>query len=523
MSESEHEFNEPEGSSIHILSIVRMVWKQARLVALVTVLLSVLVVFGVLQLPLVYRAETTILVDSQKIPEKFVSATVESSLQDRVASLSQQILSSTRLLRIIEEHNLYMKERAKLSRDELIARMRQDIGITIEKGFRPDRPGAFKVSFLGPDPQVIAAVVNQLGTHFVEENFRNREVQAEGTTDFLRSQLDQAKQSLDAQEARVSVYKLRHNGELPQQEKALMASLDQLRVQLQGHQDAISRAHQNRVTAQSALDAAVAHQETLSRLERSAVRAAATAGGGSRIVPQAKRARPSEILEGELAALQQRLREGHPDIQDLKARIAVQKKIEQEQESAELKQLAVIEAASQPDRQLPPVPSGTSPEHAQQLAALRAQLSVLDQEIDNRQSEVDRLTRELRSVEGRLQVLPVREQEMSALTRDYETSKANYQSLLDKAFASEMAAEMERRQQSERFTILDLAHVPEKPVKPNRRVLAAGGCLASLLFALFLGIGRELRNGKVLGEWEFDDEHPILGRVPAIDQSTGSV
>jgi uncharacterized protein involved in exopolysaccharide biosynthesis len=425
-------------------------------------------------------------------------------------------LSSTRLLRIVEEHNLYVKERAKLTREELLDRMRRDIGIEMEKGFKADQPGAFKVSYQGSDPRIVAAVTNQLGNHFVEENFRNREVQAEGTTDFLRSQLAQAKKSLDEQEARVSLYKLRHNGELPQQENALTATLDQLRVQLQGHQDGISRAYQNKVAVQNALDAAIAHQETLARLEQSAYRVATAAANGSRPVLPAKTARPSLALEAELAAMRQRLQEEHPDIRDLKARIEVQKAFERRQEEEEKEQLSTMQAAAKPADPGAPDPLLVSPEQAQKLAGLRAQMVALDEEIQRRQGQAERLTAELRSIESRLQVLPVREQEMAALTRDYETSKANYQSLLDKAFASEMATEMEKRQQSERFTILDRAHVPEKPVKPNRPLLIAGGCLGSLVFGLLLGIAREFRKGVVLGEWELNEEYPILGRVPAI-------
>lgn len=517
---------EPD-STLPLLSVVRMVWKQAGVIALVTVALSVVIILGVYRLPLVYRAEVTLLADSQKIPEKFVSSTVESELQDRVASLSQQILSSTRLVRIIEEHNLYSKERARLTREELVDRMRGDIDITVEKGFSGNKASAFRVAYQGSDPRTVATVANQVGTLFVEENFRSREVQAAGTTDFLRSQLAEAKKSLDEQEARVSAYKLRNNGQLPQQEQALMASLNQLRVQLQGHQDAISRAYQNRVTLQNAQEAVVATQETLSRMEESSARAAAAAADAVvRPVAGVYVPRPSAAMEAELAIMRQRLREAHPDLRAMEDRIVAQKALERKDEEARkrlLQQEAERETEEWKSAQKstrpasPPRRPESTPEQRQKVKALQAQLAELQKEIDSRQQDASRTALEISSVEARLQTLPVREQEMAALTRDYENSKANYKSLLDKAFAAEMATEMERRQQAERFAILDRAQVPQKPVKPNRPMFMGVGCFLSLALGLAAGIGREFRKHAVLGEWELGSDCAILGRVPKMD------
>jgi len=110
----------------------------------------------------------------------------------------------------------------------------------------------------------------------------------------------------------------------------------------------------------------------------------------------------------------------------------------------------------------------------------------------------------------------VREQEMAAVTRDYEMSKANYKSLLDKKLAAGMATDMERKQQGERFTMLDTARVPEKPVSPNRPLLYGVGCALSLVVALAFAVAKEIKNHVVLGEWELPPGVAVLGRVPLI-------
>jgi hypothetical protein len=125
--------------------------------------------------------------------------------------------------------------------------------------------------------------------------------------------------------------------------------------------------------------------------------------------------------------------------------------------------------------------------------------------------------RDIGSYQSRLERLPIREQEMAAVSRDYEITKANYRALLDKKISAGMATEMERRQKSERFTMLDPARVPEKPFKPNRHVLTAVTCFAGFGLAAALAFGRELKKGFLLGEWELPAGIPILCRVPWIE------
>ena len=110
---------------------------------------------------------------------------------------------------------------------------------------------------------------------------------------------------------------------------------------------------------------------------------------------------------------------------------------------------------------------------------------------------------------------------MAALTRDYETSKANYRSLLDKKISAEMASEMEHSQQSERFTIADPARVPAAPVKPKRPLLFGVGSLAGLALGLILGLALELKKNVFLGEWELPPDLAVLGRI-SLSERTGA-
>src|SRR6516225_8304301 len=112
-------------TSDQILLFTNTVRHYAWWIILGTILFSVAGSVFVLLLPDHYKASTTILVDPQKVPEKYVSPTVSSDPAQRLTTITQQVLSSSRLQQIIDEMNLYPQLRGKMSREEIIEIMRQ--------------------------------------------------------------------------------------------------------------------------------------------------------------------------------------------------------------------------------------------------------------------------------------------------------------------------------------------------------------------------------------------------------------
>ncbi|MGB8128580.1 MAG: Wzz/FepE/Etk N-terminal domain-containing protein, partial [Candidatus Angelobacter sp.] len=102
-------------------------------IVLGTVLLSLVGIATVLLMPDRYKATTTILVDPQKVSEKYVSPTVNSDPGQRLTTITQQVLSTTRLQQIIDDMHLYPELQGKLSREEVIELMRKDITITVKQ------------------------------------------------------------------------------------------------------------------------------------------------------------------------------------------------------------------------------------------------------------------------------------------------------------------------------------------------------------------------------------------------------
>ena len=187
-------------------------------------------------LPNRYRSETVILVVPQQVPESYVRSTITSRIEDRLQSISQQILSRTRLERIIQDFNLYERERQIGIMEDVIERMRtRDINVDTLKG------DAFRIAFIGDNPVTVMSVTDRLASHFIDENLRDREVLAQGTSQFLTVQLEDARRRLIEQEKKLEEYQLRHSGELPSQAAGNLQQVQNLQLQVQAVVESLNR------------------------------------------------------------------------------------------------------------------------------------------------------------------------------------------------------------------------------------------------------------------------------------------
>jgi succinoglycan biosynthesis transport protein ExoP len=492
-----------------LLSVFRMLWKRRWTILLTSLALAAISTGLVLVLPPVYHADALVVVDSQKIPESYVVSSINSDINERLSAITQQIMSTARLLKIISTYDLYHKERETMPQEEVIIKMRRDISIDIERGWKGAKPNGFRVGYRGRNPVIVAEIANQLANLYIEENLRTRESQAAGTADFVESELVQAKKSLEETEAKVSELKLRYKGELPEEAGTLIAGISQLQTQLQGDQDAIYRLQEEKAVLETNLDTAKLSADYLTKL-------AATP-------PPVVNKPPTPHLwdadEQELRVLRGKYTDDYPQIVTLRAEIARYKQIEAE----EARQAMAAHPAEQPPKAPTPAPAGPGVpaplgiEMIQQkgnIANMNTRVQLIDKSIAGLNADRDRVINAIRDYQARLEHVPLVVQQMAAITRDYDISKRNYLSLLDKKISSGMATEMERRQQSERFIIVDPARVPEEPIEPNRPLWGSIGGLLSVALGFMVGLALELKKKALLGEWELPPQSVVLGRVP---------
>jgi uncharacterized protein involved in exopolysaccharide biosynthesis len=514
----------------HWRSIGRVLWEGKTGGLVLWLALTMVAVAIVRSLPAVFKAECLMLVVGQKIPENYVASTVTSAPQERLAAISHLILSNERLESIISTFHLYEADRAVMPQEDIVKRMREkDIEITLESGLSDTHPDAIRISYQAKDPKTAADVTNRLASLIISENSRSRQGRATDTSQFIESQLREARQRLDQLEAQVSQFKVAHNGELPQQETSLNGSLARLQVRLQGNQEAVNRAEQSKILFENNLTQAEA---SLATLERSALEAkeaakrraaAAAADPAASAVPARPKTR-AEVLQEELATLRLRYGKDHPEIRRRVAELAELPVEKTDVGGAAKPASASARAQAAQDQDAAALPAGLEAAivtQKERVADLRVQRDLALKDITTANAERQRIGQEIEADQARIDKLPLREQEMAALTRDYEIAKENYKSLLDKKLSAGMASEMERSEQGEEYTLIEPARIPQRPFKPKRELLYAAGAFLGLAISVLVVLGIRLPKDKVVGEWELGPGVVILGRVPQIKAQSG--
>jgi polysaccharide biosynthesis transport protein len=465
----------PETSSSPIRQYLRVLKRNSHLVFLSSLLLSIVFIIGVSLIPDIYRATTTILVDPQQVPERYVASTVSSNPSERLNTLTQQVLSSSRLQEIIDKFNLYPGMRKSKSEEEVVDYMRRQITIELKRGSEQGL-SSFSISYEDNDRFLVASIANQLAASFVDWNLRVRQQLALDTTRFLSNELKKAKAGLEEQESQLEDFKMKHVGSTPDQLDGNLQALSRLQAELQSTMDSISRLDEERIM--------------LSQVNPVDMHDPAGLSDRGRLLLEKSR------VESQLWNLKQQFKDTYPDV------------------VAAREQLRSVNSrlAAMPDS---PGDSGSSYD-----SGARVRLALISKEMERLKRRQAELQRQSASYQGRVDAVPVLETELAELSRNYETSRQNYQSLLDKTLSAKMSEDLERQQQAERFMVLDAAKTPEKPSKPSRLPMMAGAVLLAFLIVAAVTIGINSQMGLVQSEADLTAILPpqmhILATVPAI-------
>jgi succinoglycan biosynthesis transport protein ExoP len=428
-----------------------------RFVMLVAAALFIALFAAVQSIPDIYEASTTIVAYPRKVPEKYVASTVIDEPNDRLNLLQQEILSTTRLQQIITKFGLYQKVVKKSGRDAAVELMRRQIKIQTNHA-SSSGASSFTLTFTSDNSRRAAEVANELANSFILKNLSNRQQQVQGTTDFLSDELDTARADLESQESQLRIYRMSHLGEMPEQVTANLQAIGQLQVQYQTISDKLAQLEGEKILIENAPDS------------DPAVRSSATASAPAMLRSglRLEQVRLSELLTHETQA--------HPDVISSQAKIA------------ELKQ------------QLADLPTEGTPAVADTPA--EARLRVLDKERTRLLAEQTTIKTRLNSYQEKVDAVPLRQEQLSTLTRDYETARDHYRSLLEKHYSAQMASELEFKQEAERFEVLDPATPPDHATGPHRHILWAASAVFALIGGFAAAFGREQIDNSIKSEAE---------------------
>jgi polysaccharide chain length determinant protein (PEP-CTERM system associated) len=442
--------------------------------------LGILIVAAVVawRLPDTYRCETVILVDPQKVPENYVRSATTSNIADRLSTIYEQVTSPARLKNLIDSMGLYPDLKRRLGDQEVLRIMRQSIGVEPVSSLGTQL-SAFRITFKGTNAVEAAQVANQIATMFIDENLKAREQQSYGTADFLQTELDKTASELHDKENELAQLRSRYIQDLPESTQFHVQEAENLRTQLRSTEEHISRDQQEKAYLQSMM-AATAPTVDLDLSN--------TSGRQSEI----------ENLQTKLDLLKARYGPGHPDVRKLQADLTRLK----EKEGDTTIPTEAIKAGARKTHN--PV--------------LESQIERLDQDIADQKKAVAQLQSDINFHVSKMERVPIFEQKTAGITRDYDTLRTRYTSLLDKKLSADTASAMESRQKSERFVMLSPAQVPEKPFSPNRPLLLLGGLVVGLLVGIGAAMVRDMSDETVRDSREAEKilGKPVLSGVPEI-------
>lgn len=444
-------------------------------------------------LPRIYRSESTILVEPQSVPDKYVHSTVPIEIDARIASLAQQILSTSNLMELIERFKLFAEGPDRdLFIEEKVEKMRSRLRVKIaDEEFGRSRRGgsrasAFTISYEDSDPRKVYQVVNAMATFVIDQNLKMRQTHAFGTSEFLSVELNRMRERLEEVEKTLEEYRRVNMGELPEQLPSNLAILERLEQQLrQAHQSL--RDEKNRL---------LIVETQLKFAQQMAPSPAAGAPASAEPGPVTL-----EAMRQQLAALLVAYTESHPDVVTLK------KKIE-----ALEKELAEGASPTPP----PPIAPGGRPLLA---AELLGQQQAIQRNIKALEGEIQKIQEQIDHYQKRVENTPKREQELLLLKRDYDNIKSTYSSVLNRKLEADIALNLERTHKGEQFRILDPPRIAEKPISPNLRLiflacLAAGLGMGAGIVFLFEFFDRSVRKPEAL-QTRFS--LPVLMVMPDMD------
>ena len=445
-------------------------YKRKGVIIACFLVVSSLTAYLAASLPNIYQSTTLILITPQKLPSSYINSTVTMSIQERISTITQEILSRTRLEKIISELNLNQFNRQAGTIEEQVNKLRKNIRL---KSNRKDN--SFRLSYESESPEEAQRVVTRLASLFIEENLRLREQRAIGTTVFIKAEGERLLKDVEKQEAEVNLYKAKYRYELPERLQTNLRLLGQSRGMLQ-----------NNFLRLSALG------ERKAELEKQLVEAEQTGmikdSEGETILPNWQQI---ERMKTKLENLLIRYSEKHPDVLRLKQKIQVFETKGNKEEPASV---------------INPV-----------LQTLRKQIKSLNKEINSLQSNNERLQKRISTYQKRVDNAPLRALDLAKISRTHGVTLKKYQNLLAKSLESQLSENMERKQKAEQFQVIDPANLPKKPVRPNRmRILLLGllGGLAAGFGLVFMweNLNTSFKRGD---EVEGYTDVPLLATIPA--------
>jgi polysaccharide chain length determinant protein (PEP-CTERM system associated) len=463
--------------------------------------------------PNTYISVATIRVVPSQVPESYVPSNVNSEMSQRINSMYQNISSRATLSNMITKFNLYPQDRTRKPMEDVVEQMRRSIQVSNVNslGDRDKHVSAFQISFSYENRIVAQKVAADLVGQFITANQRERTNASMQTTQFLKDQLETAKKELDLIEERLTAFRTTSNGRLPEQVQQNATQMAMLENRISNLNQALTRVGQEKMLIEADVRSAKSQRASLVPTSETAV--------------QRQKNEKLVLLEREvmrlqavLADLRQRYTDTYPEVKRAQAQLNSVEKMRDELAAQEQKDTAG-EPTTVATRRLDPMAEREARLLDASIDRMAAQLASKDQEAKNYMNDIANAEKQIRTLQGRIESTPISQQQYADIIRDHEVAKLKYEDLNRKRSQSQIAEDLERRQQGEMLELLDAASLPMTPTQPKRPMILGAGFGMGLVLGLMLAGAREAKDTslKNLKDVRAYTQLAILGSVPLLE------
>lgn len=464
-------------------------------------------------LPAIYKSSSTILIEQQEIPQELVMSTVTSYAAERIQTIQARVMTRTNLLRIVDEFKLYEDERKFETSEEIVERIREDVWLNVISADvvdpRTGRPSsatiAFTLAYRGEVPDKVQRVANELTTLYLNENLSSRTQKAADTSKFFEEETKRLGSRIDDLENKLAIFKQKHADALPELQNVnlgvmqrketeltsidtTLRSLDEKRFYLSGQLAQLDPGNPavpgsaDRLKVLQAEYASIrakysSEHPDIIRLKGEIVSLEKETGGSD----ASSVAEKLKLLNGELAQKREKYTAEHPDIVAIENKITVL--------NGELSRVRNKPVSNyyknQPDNPI--------------YITVQSQLKATESEIRSIKIQREAALAKIKQIEKSLYDAPQVERDYLVLKRDYENAIRRYQETKAKQMQADVAKQLESESKGERFTLIEPATLPEKPVSPNRPAIIFLGFILALGSGLGFAIVADAISGTVRG------------------------
>ncbi len=439
--------------------------------------------------PNYYSSDALIFIQPQRVTSKLIETPNTNEMRERLEALVQEILSRPRLRSILERYSLYPNLRGPIGLERAVVKFRNEIGVTpVIAPSGNNLLQTFRLSYSHKDPQTAYEITKALSNLFIEESIVDQRSEAQGTEEFLDSQLAEARKKLELTEDLVQQFVSENFGRLPDHLQAAIARLESAQAQVATNSQLITAGMTRRELLQRELDELRRYQPVVGP----------EASGGETVGgPHEQLAR----LESALIVLLSKYSEQHPDV------ISTQQKI-----NALREQLSRPGSTGARTR----ARGGVSPARSEVGRALRLQVNEIDVETKSLTAENERLKALINQLQLDIQAMPLKEQELLKIKRDYVNVKENYERLLAAKQDAGLQSSLLRSQKATQFRIVEPAELPAIPAGPNRLLISGIGVGSAVFLFLVIPIVLVVTNRFFISTRDVEEELgiPIIGVVP---------